>query len=181
VLHEDAFEVRVGHTSAFAGPVLGAVRALLDVAFGEPFPDDDWDHALGGTHAIVTVADEVVGHASVVARRLVHRGRALRAGYVEGVGVRPDLQRQGIGRWLMEALDPYLDAYDLGALAASDGAVAFYTSLGWQPWRGPLLALTPAGIVPTPDEEGGIFVRPGPVTLDLDAPLTCDWRDGDVW
>jgi aminoglycoside 2'-N-acetyltransferase I len=176
-----AFEIHVGHTAAVAGPMLGAARDLLDLAFGEPFPDHDWDHALGGIHAIVTLDDEVVGHASVVARRFLHAGRALRAGYVEAVGVHPDVRRRGVGRWLMVALDPYLDAYDLGALAASDDGAAFYRSLGWLAWRGPLFALTTRGAVPTPEEQGGIFVRPGPVPLDLDGSLTCDWRDGDVW
>lgn len=34
--------------------------------------------------------DALVGHASVIQRRLSIRGRALRTGYVEGVGVRAD-------------------------------------------------------------------------------------------
>ena len=31
-----------------------------------------------------------------------------------------------------------------------------------------------------PEEEGGVMVlhHDG---IDLDAPLTCDWREGDVW
>jgi aminoglycoside 2'-N-acetyltransferase I len=177
----DEVEIHLGHTSALAGPRLGAVRELLDLAFGERFSDDDWDHALGGMHAVAVLDGDVVGHAAVVARRLLHQGRALRAGYVEGVGVHPALQRQGLGRWLMESLDPVLDAYDLGALSASDAAIGLYTSLGWWCWRGPLLALTPHGVVATPDEAGGVLVRAGAVELDLDAPLTCDWRDGDLW
>ena len=95
--------------------------------------------------------------------------------------MRPDLQRRGLGRWLMESLNPVIDVYDLGALAASDAAVPLYEALRWSLWRGPLWALTPAGVVATPDEEGGVYVRPCSVPLDLDAPLTCDWRDGDVW
>ena len=48
--------------------------------------DQDWEHALGGVHAVAWLDGEVVGHASVVQRRLLHDGRALRTGYVEGVG-----------------------------------------------------------------------------------------------
>jgi aminoglycoside 2'-N-acetyltransferase I len=35
----------------------------------------------------------------------------------------------------------------------------------------------------TPDEDGLIPVLPTPTSppLDFDAPLTCDWRAGDVW
>jgi aminoglycoside 2'-N-acetyltransferase I len=35
----------------------------------------------------------------------------------------------------------------------------------------------------TPDEDGGVLVRLTPSSPDLDpaAPLSCDWRPGDVW
>jgi aminoglycoside 2'-N-acetyltransferase I len=73
------------------------------------------------------------------------------------------------------------NAYDLGALGATDEAVPVYRSLGWQPWEGPLFALTPDGVVATPDEQGAVYVLPGALPLDRTAALTCDWRDGDVW
>jgi aminoglycoside 2'-N-acetyltransferase I len=41
--------------------------------------------------------------------------------------------------------------------------------------------LTPAGIVPTPDEDGSIYVLQAGAALDLDGELTCDWREGDAW
>jgi aminoglycoside 2'-N-acetyltransferase I len=48
-------------------------------------------------------------------------------------------------------------------------------------WQGPSSALTPTGIERTEEEDGGIFVLPLVVPLDLFGELTCDWRDGDVW
>jgi aminoglycoside 2'-N-acetyltransferase I len=72
-------------------------------------------------------------------------------------------------------------AYDLGALAATDAAAPLYAARGWQLWRGPLSALTPAGVTRTPEEEGAVYVLPCAAGLDLHAELTCDWRDGDVW
>lgn len=56
--------------------VLVTVRHLLDRAF-DNFDDDDWDHALGGCHAMVTDdADAtVVAHGSVVPRELHVAGR----------------------------------------------------------------------------------------------------------
>ncbi|MTD59439.1 GNAT family N-acetyltransferase [Amycolatopsis sp. RM579] len=144
--------------------------------------DADWEHALGGLHALAWDGPQLVGHASVVQRRLLHGGRALRTGYVEGVGVRPARQRQGFGAAMMAELERVIRAaYDLGALGATDDGAAFYRSRGWLPWRGPSSALTPAGIRPTPDDDGAIHVLPGAAPLVLDAPLTCDWRDGDVW
>jgi aminoglycoside 2'-N-acetyltransferase I len=35
--------------------------------------------------------------------------------------------------------------------------------------------------VRTPDEDGAIHVLPAATPLNLNAELTCDWRDGDVW
>jgi aminoglycoside 2'-N-acetyltransferase I len=112
----------------------------------------------------------------------VHSGRALRTGYIEGVGVHPHRQRQGVGGHMMSALEHVIDtAYDIGALGASDEAVSFYTHRGWIRWQGPTSALTPSGVVRTPDEDDCIFVWAAGQALDITGELTCDWRDGDVW
>ena len=144
--------------------------------------EHDWEHSLGGVHAIAWDGDVLVGHAAVVQRRLLHGGRALRAGYVEGVGVRAGHRRQGHAAAMMDALERVVrNAYDLGALGATDEAVPLYTGRGWKLWEGPASALTPDGIRRTPDEDGAIYVLPGAVPLDLAGELTCDWRGGDVW
>jgi len=144
--------------------------------------DADWEHGLGGVHALAYDAGALVGHASVVQRRLLHGGRALRAGYVECVAVRGDRRRRGHGAAMMAALERVIRAaYELGALGASDEGAALYTARGWRPWRGPTSALTPTGVVRTAEEDGSIFVLPASAALDLDGELTCDWRDGDVW
>jgi len=162
--------------------VLTAARVLLEEAFDGDWSPDDWEHSLGGVHAIAYEGDELVGHAAVVQRRLLHGGRALRAGYVEGVGVRADQRRRGHAAAMMEALERVVrGAYDLGALGATDAAASLYAGRGWQRWRGPTSALTPAGIRRTEDGDGAIYVLPGAVALDLDGELACDWRDGDVW
>ncbi len=173
--------LQTAHTADLEPATLAAARALLDEVFAGELTDSDWEHALGGVHALVWDDDgELVGHASVIQRRLIHGGRALRAGYVEGVGVRADARRRGHGAAMMEALERVIrGAYDLGALGATDEAVALYEGRGWRRWDGPLYALTPAGRVRTPDEEGAVYVLGD--TLDRAGELTCDWRDGDVW
>src|SRR5947208_1396806 len=106
--------VWVAHTADLDAATLGAARALLDQVFGAEMTDHDWDHALGGMHALVWEAGELVGHASVIQRRLLYAGRALRAGYVEGVAVRADRQGRGHGGAMMDALERVVrDAYDL--------------------------------------------------------------------
>ena len=69
--------------------------------------------------------------------------------------------------------------YDLGAL--STGTPEFYAPLGWEPWRGPLYVRQDGEARPTPDEEIMILRLPGTPPLDLEAPLSCDWREGEVW
>jgi aminoglycoside 2'-N-acetyltransferase I len=156
------------------------VRALLEGVFAGDFSAHDWEHALGGVHALAWEDGALVGHASVVQRRLLHGGRALRAGYVEGVGVRADRQRAGIGGVLMDAIERVIrGAYELGALGATEAAEPLYGGRGWQRWRGPTSALTPDGVAPS--DEDSIWVLPVSAPLDLDGELTCDWRDGDVW
>ena len=57
-------------------------------------------------------------------------------------------------------------------------------------WREPerilelsTLAVVNRGDQPTPDVDGFIMVLATPTTppLDLAAPISCDWRPGDVW
>jgi aminoglycoside 2'-N-acetyltransferase I len=175
-------EVRTAHTAELDGAVLREARSLLEAIFCDDLTDDDWEHALGGVHALAWEGDELIGHASVVQRRLLHGGRALRTGYVEGVAVRADRRRRGHGAALMEAVERVVRAaYVLGALGATDEAASFYVGRGWQRWRGPTSTLTPTGIRRTEEDDSGIYVLPVAAPLDLWGELTCDWRDGDVW
>jgi aminoglycoside 2'-N-acetyltransferase I len=174
--------LRTAHTADLDRATLAAARALLEVAFAGNWNVHDWEHCLGGVHALVWDGAELVGHGAVVQRRLLHGGRALRAGYVEGVGVRSDQRRRGHAAAIMGALERVVrGAYELGALAATAAAVPVYAGRGWQQWRGPTSVLTPAGIARTEAEDGAIYVLPGAVPLDPAGALTCDWRDGDVW
>jgi aminoglycoside 2'-N-acetyltransferase I len=175
-------ELRTAHTSELDGATLRDCRALLDDVFGDEMSDADWDHALGGIHAMVRDDGQLIGHASVVQRRLLHRGRALRTGYIEGVAVIAARRGEGHGGAMMGALEDVIRwAYELGALGAAEQAAEFYAGRDWQRWRGPTSALTPTGIVRTEDEDGSIYVLPVSAQLDLDDALTCDWRDGEVW
>jgi aminoglycoside 2'-N-acetyltransferase I len=174
--------IQVAHTADVDPATLHAARAMVEAVFEGDFADTDWEHSLGGMHALAWDGDELVGHASLVQRRLLHAGRALRAGYVEGVGVRADHQRRGYGAAMMDPLERIIRAaYDLGALGATDDGARLYQVRGWQRWRGPTSAITPDGVIRTREEDGFIYVLPGAAELDLTGELACDWRDGDVW
>ena len=95
--------------------------------------------------------------------------------------MRSDVRRSGVGGALMAPLEQVARrAYDVAALATSDDGAAFYAARGWLPWQGPTSALTPAGVVRTPDDDDCVLVLPGS-DLDRTQELTCDWREGDLW
>ncbi len=174
--------LHTAHTADLDPADLRAARALLDEAFEGDFGDEDWEHGLGGMHVLVHDGAGLAAHGSVVMRRIRHRGRWLRTGYVEAVAVRADARWTGLGGRVMAALERIVDrAYDLGALSASEDGAPLYTARGWRQWSGQVCALSPDGIVRLPEEEGGVHVRPalaGP--LDPAHALVLDWRDGDV-
>jgi aminoglycoside 2'-N-acetyltransferase I len=174
--------VLIRHTAVLDDADLTAIRAFCDAAFNGDFSDDDWEHTLGGVHALRFEEDRLVAHAALVGRRFLHDGRALRTGYVEAVAVTADRRRRGHGAAVMRALHPYIDrGYTLGALATSDDGAPLYAALGWTRWPGPTAVLSPDGVRRTPEADGWIFVRAVSARLDPGLPLVCDWRDGDVW
>jgi len=108
-------EIHTAHTADLDAATLSAARALLYDVFDD-MTDHDWEHALGGVHALVWEGAELIGHASVIQRRLLNGGRALRTGYVEGAGVRADRRGRGYGAAMMDALERVVrGAYELGA------------------------------------------------------------------
>jgi aminoglycoside 2'-N-acetyltransferase I len=51
-------------------------------------------------------------------------------------------------------------------------------------WRGPTFVRLGDRERATPEEDGFVMILRTPRTpasLDLDAPISCDWREGDVW
>jgi aminoglycoside 2'-N-acetyltransferase I len=175
--------VRVCPTDVLDAFQLEALRALLDAAFDGDFTDQDWAHALGGTHAIVETEGAVVAHASVVPRVLEAGRQRVRAGYVEAVGVLPARQGTGLGTAVMQALAAIISRdYALGAL--STGEWHFYERLGWERWRGPTWVRHPHGRLersPADDDSVMILRTPASPPIDRFAPLTCEARTGDPW
>lgn len=180
---EPRADIRTVVTADLTTAEAGRLRTFLDEAFAGEFGDDDWSHALGGVHVLATVDGELAAHASVVARQLVADGHPLRTGYVEAVATGRRWRRRGIGDQVMAAAERLVaGGFEMGALAPSDEGARLYLRRVWVPWRGPLGALTPEGTVSTPDEQVFVLTTPGsPAELDLDRPLTCDWRRGDLW
>lgn len=177
--------IRAVPTDELSTEELAALRALLDASWAddpENFSDEDWEHAIGGLHFVVEDGDQIVAHASVVERELHADGHRVRTGYVEAVATAPSQRRRGYGSTVMRAAGDHIDAsFELGALGSE--LFDFYERLGWRRWRGPTSVRTERGEVRTPEEDGFVLVRLTPASprLDLSAPISCDWRPGDVW
>jgi aminoglycoside 2'-N-acetyltransferase I len=178
--------VRQLPTNALSAGEVAVIRELLDAAFWEEederFTQEDWEHSIGGLHVVLDLDGVIVSHASVVERELHIAGHPLRTGYVEAVATAPGHQGRGYGTRVMRVIGTAIqEGYELGALGT--GEIGFYERLGWRVWRGPTSVRTAAGERRTPDEDGGIMVLLTPATppIELDAPISCEWRAGDVW
>lgn len=165
---------------------IAAIRSILVAAFGddedEAFGELDWQHALGGRHVVLALDGEIVAHAAVVEREIHVGGKPLRAGYVEAVATAPANQGSGLGSIVIEHVNDIIRAgYELGVLGT--GRHHFYERLGWRTWLGPSFVRTATGDRPTPGEDGFILVLETPATPPFDraAPISCEWRPGDVW
>jgi aminoglycoside 2'-N-acetyltransferase I len=162
-----------------------ALRRLFEAVWAdddEGFTDQDWEHATGGIHFLLEEDGEIRSHGSVIEREIHAGEHGLRTGYVEAVATWPVHQRRGFATEVMRAVGGHIDGvFELGAL--DTGVPGFYAPLGWEVWKGPTLVRTDAGPVRTANEDGAVMVRRTPTTpaLDLSAPISCEWRPGDVW
>jgi len=159
-----------------------AIVELCSWAHGVDFGDLFSMLPPDGLHVIARRDADVMAHA-VLTTRWVRPGALpfLRCGYVDAVATAPTSQRRGIGSAVMRRLAEAAEAegFELGGLESE--LRGFYEALGWLRWRGPLAAMTPKGLVATPDQDG-IFVlrlaRTPP--LDIDGALTVR-ADGRFW
>ncbi len=132
------------------------------------------------THVLAKFDGVLVSHALWVTRWLqAGRGPLLRTAFVEAVATEPTYQGQGYATQVMRAVQTAIADYDLAGL--STGSPDFYARLGWQSWRGPLFVRTEVGLLATPTDSVMILLLPHTPPLDLDGPLSAEWRVGELW
>jgi aminoglycoside 2'-N-acetyltransferase I len=159
--------------------LIDTIRALCDLAYGEDTAA--YLAALGpGEHLLGWDNGELTAHLMWVTRWLQPGDRALlRTAYVELVATAPTRQREGFATALLRHFPPQVADFDLAAL--SPATETLYTRLGWRFWRGPLAVRTGHGLEPTPGEQVMILPLPRTPVLNLDLPLSVEWRPGEVW
>ena len=156
-----------------------AVVELCTAAYAFDF-SDFFVQMPGCVHVLAWQAGILVSHAAWVTRWLQPAGHApLRTAYVEAVATAPAHARKGFATATMRHLAEQILDFDLGGLSPSDPV--FYARTGWESWRGPLAIRTEAGLLATPGEEVMILRLPRTPPLDLDGPLSAEWRSGEVW
>ena len=166
-----------------AGEVVAAERAaiiaLCEAAFDEPF-DRLFDLLPGSRHLLVHVGDRLVSHGCWVTRWLQPTGLpALRTAYVEAVATFPECEGRGYGTLVMARIAEETGRYDLRAL--SPAVPEFYARRGWEVWRGPTAIRADGGLLATPGEEIMIARTARTPPLDLDATISAEWREGELW
>jgi aminoglycoside 2'-N-acetyltransferase I len=161
---------------------LAEATRLLETAFEESF-DSYWEDIGPAQHFMIVSGDQLIAHACVVDRELHTARHRLCTGYVEAVATWPKLRNRGHATTVMRAVNAFVDAgYDLGAL--STGRIAFYERLGWELWRGPTYIRNADGSRQrTSEDDGTVMVLRSARTPELDttAPISAEWRPGELW
>ena len=191
--------IQILPAAALDPPLQAAVHNLCARAYPGENLDPLWAAYAADFHAIGWMQDLPVSYAMVVTRWLQAReGPLLRTAYVELAATLPEFQGRGYATALMRRLADVIAAadYDLAALCPAD--TQLYARLGWEYWRGPLfIRRPPAGwphrdtdtdtaatdeLLPTPEERVMILRLPPTPPLNLDLPLSAEWRPGgELW
>jgi aminoglycoside 2'-N-acetyltransferase I len=181
-MRSQAPTARLVHTADLDNETRQSAHRMVVEAFAGDMAETDWDHALGGMHALIWRHGAIIAHGAVVQRRILHHQTPFRCGYVEAVAVREDWRGQGLAIAILDACEQVIrGGYPLGALSSSERGRRLFATRGWLPWRGPTSVLAPGGPTRTAADDGSVFVLPVGVDVDVEAELMCDWRDGDVW
>ncbi|MCU0492513.1 MAG: GNAT family N-acetyltransferase [Chloroflexaceae bacterium] len=131
-------------------------------------------------HVVGHWQGQLATHGLWVPRSLqVGDGPLLHTAYVEAVATEPALQRRGFAAAVMQRIAAEIEGFALGALSPFD--VGYYGRLGWELWQGPRFIRSATGLLPTPDEEVMILRLPATPPLNLHAPLSAEWREGELW
>lgn len=175
-----SFRIERSSTADLSGSNLAAIIALCDAAFEEE--TGPYFGAIGpGEHLIGWDGPELVSHLMWVSRWLQPQGiEPIRTAYIELVATTFAARGRGYATRLLEAAPPLLHGFDLAAL--SPATENLYLRLGWTFWRGPLSSRSNGAFTSTPEDRVMILRLPGtPHALDVDDPLSVEWRPGEVW
>lgn len=155
------------------------VVSLCSQAFGEPYGPylqffQNSSHILGRFNGLL------VSHALWITRWLQVNGSPfMKTAYVEAVATDKAHRRKGYASAVLTFLMDNIQEYDIGCLSPAE--TTLYERLGWEYWLGSLYARKEEQMLLVPDETVMIFRTAKTPNLDLHAPLSIEWREGEVW
>lgn len=174
-----ALQIDMRHADKIEPAQTAAIHALCNRAYEEELAPL-FATFRNATHLLGCVDGRLVSHAMWVTRWL-QPGDAphLRTAYVEMVATEPGFEGRGYATAIMQRLMEAVSDFDLAALCPAD--TTLYSRLGWIYWEGPLFIRTGDGLLPTPDERVMVWSLPDTPRLNLRAPLSAEWRPGELW
>jgi aminoglycoside 2'-N-acetyltransferase I len=132
------------------------------------------------THVLGKLGEKLVSHALWITRWLqIENDLTLRTAYVEAVATEASFRRLGYASLVMQRLAIEIRDFDLGALSPAD--TTLYARLGWEYWQGPLFARLDGEWLLVPGESAMILRTPKTPDLDINLPISVEWREGEVW
>jgi aminoglycoside 2'-N-acetyltransferase I len=179
-MDDNNLAIECASTDELARQDYSAIVAMCESAYEEPLA---WlfDLYIPATHLIGRCDGQIVSHVMWVTRWLQPEGlRPLRTAYIEMVGTDPQYQSRGYATQLMAQVPERL-ASDFEFAALSPAETTLYLRLGWVYWRGPRYIRQGEGLMSTPEEQIMVLSLPGTPALNLDAAISAEWREGEVW
>ena len=172
-------EIQLTRSEALPADLEAEILAMCSRAYEEDL-EPLFRTFTGATHVVAFMQGSIVSHAMWVTRWLQPGdGALLRTAYVEMVATDPHFERCGYASAVMQRLAESITDFDLGALCPAEPGL--YAKLGWVFWRGPLYIRDRDRLVQTADERVMVLPLAHTPTLDLDAPLSAEWREGELW
>lgn len=132
-------------------------------------------------HVLGYQGSSLVSHALWVTRWLqAGTEPVMRTAYIEAVATEKEYRNLGFATAVMRCIAEEIQDFELGALSPS--STSYYERLGWELWRGPLFIRTSNGLIRSPSEEEVMILwLPRTPDLDIYAPLSAEWREGELW
>jgi len=131
-------------------------------------------------HVLGRINGNLVSHALWITRWMQIIGtQILRTAYVEAVATEEAQRGKGYASGVMTCLAEQIQDYGIGGL--SPAQTTLYLRQGWEYWQGLLYARKDGQWLFVPDEVAMVLRTPNTPPLDIHAPLSIEWREGEVW
>ena len=176
---EDQLQLKVVNSESLSEADRNKIISLCNRAYEEDL-EPLFNTFRTATHVLGYYGQSLVSHAMWVDRWLqAGNNQPMCTAYIEMVATEKIYRRRGLATAIMQRVADEIQDFDLAAL--SPFSVAYYERLDWQLWPGPLFIRTDSGVIPTPEEEVMILRLPRTPNLNINDPLSAEWREGELW